>query len=335
MTILEREITEPVDLCLPTGRLNPDAVGWTRRPLHRSNLRRGPRRWGRNKRWEYWGVVSPTHIISITVSSLDFIGVHGIYVLDRQTGVEIDHGHVQPLARGVRLPERSGEGSVHVRAPNLSIEIDQQADGTTIYASAPDVDLELLVPLHPDHESLGVVVPWNSRQFQYTVKDVGRPAVGTLHLSYQEHPIPLDSSFAVLDHGRGRWPHAITWNWGVASGVDSGRHVALQIGGTWTDGTGSTENALIVDGVIHKISEELTWTYDRDHWKRPWTISGERVQATFVPFHERVSKTRFAILSSETHQCFCSVQGWASTDDGRRVSLDGLVGWVEEAQQRW
>ncbi|MEV5398578.1 hypothetical protein AB0N26_20700 [Streptomyces cellulosae] len=35
----EREITSPVDLCLPDGRLNPAAVGWTRRPLHRANLR--------------------------------------------------------------------------------------------------------------------------------------------------------------------------------------------------------------------------------------------------------------------------------------------------------
>ncbi|WP_347813327.1 hypothetical protein [Actinomadura sp. KC345] len=35
----EREITEAVDLCLPSGRLNPDAVGWTRRPLHRADLR--------------------------------------------------------------------------------------------------------------------------------------------------------------------------------------------------------------------------------------------------------------------------------------------------------
>ena len=39
MTTHEPEITEPVDLCLPDGRLNPAAVGWTRRPLHRANLR--------------------------------------------------------------------------------------------------------------------------------------------------------------------------------------------------------------------------------------------------------------------------------------------------------
>ena len=40
MATKEREINEPVDLAAPDGRrLNPDAVGWSRRPLHRANLR--------------------------------------------------------------------------------------------------------------------------------------------------------------------------------------------------------------------------------------------------------------------------------------------------------
>ena len=52
---MEREITSPVDLCLPDGTLNREAVGWTRHPLHRTNLRG----WGRSKRWEYWCVQAP------------------------------------------------------------------------------------------------------------------------------------------------------------------------------------------------------------------------------------------------------------------------------------
>ena len=61
---VEREITEAVDLCRPDGRLSPDAVGWSRHPLHRTGLRG----WGRSKRWEYWGLVTPEHIVGITVA---------------------------------------------------------------------------------------------------------------------------------------------------------------------------------------------------------------------------------------------------------------------------
>ncbi len=107
----EREITEPVDLCLPDGRLNPDAVGWTRRPLHRSNLRG----WGRVKRWEYWGIVTPRHIIGLVASSLDYAGVHGVWVLDRETGEESARDAVVPFARGAVFPDRSGAGEASVR----------------------------------------------------------------------------------------------------------------------------------------------------------------------------------------------------------------------------
>ena len=102
-----------------------------------------------------------------------------------------------------------------------------------------------------------------------------------------------------------------------------------------TDGTGSTENAVLVEGRLHKIGEELRWEYDRSDWQRPWRIHGRTVDARFHPFHERASRTNLGVVGSETHQCFGEFSGWATTDDGERVDLAGLVGWAEEARQRW
>lgn len=325
----ERELTEPVDLCLPNGRLNPAAVGWTRRPLHRANLRG----WGRAKRWEYWGVVTPSHILGLTASSLDYAGVHGVYVLERATGKELSKDVVVPFARGTRFPPRGGlgTGTASVRGPGLAIDIDQRPDGSSIRATAPGVEIDLTVPLPAGHESLGVVIPWSERRFQYTVKDVGRPVRGTLKVHDRTHVVSEPDSFAVLDHGRGKWPYAIRWNWAAGSGP--GR--AIQLGGKWTDGTGLTENALFVDGRLHKIGEELSWSYDRADWLRPWRISGARVDIEFHPFHEKIAKTNLGIIANETHQCFGHFTGWATTGDGDRVELDGLVGWAEEANNRW
>ena len=51
MATHEQELTEPVDLCTPDGRrLNPEATGFSRTPLHTGNLRGS---WGRTKRWDY------------------------------------------------------------------------------------------------------------------------------------------------------------------------------------------------------------------------------------------------------------------------------------------
>jgi hypothetical protein len=326
----EREITTEVDLALPSGRLNPDAVGWSRRPLHRTGLPG----WGRRKRWEYWGLVTPTHIVGLTVSSLDYAGVHGAYVLDRTTGADRSTDAVTPFARGAVLPVRCGQGSAQAETAALRIRMDETPEGTRLRARTDGLDLDVVAgPSGGD--CLAVVVPWSERRFQYTVKDLGRPLRGHLEVDGVRHELDPATSFGVLDHGRGKWPYAITWNWGAGHGQVDGRTVSLQVGGRWTDGTGSTENALIVDGVAHKVSEDLVWEYDRGAWTEPWRIRGERLEVTFTPFHERVARTRLGVIASEIHQCFGHYDGWATTDDGARVTVAGLVGWAEEARNRW
>lgn len=332
-TTHEREITAPVDLCLPDGRLDPGAVGWTRRPLHRANLRG----WGRRKKWEYWGVVTPRHVVGLVLSSLDYAAVHSVYVLDRETGSEIDEGAALPWGRGAVLPDRCGTGEAAAGAGPVRIRLDQRPDGTTLRATAPGVEVELEIPLPEGHESLGLVVPWGPRRFQYTVKDLGRPVSGRLRLPSGEFTVDEADSFAILDHGRGKWPYSARWNW--AAGCDRSRSgrlgTALQLGGKWTEGTGTTENALFHEGRLHKIGEELRWSYDRSAWTRPWRIEGPRVEVDFHPFHEKVSRTRLGVVAAETHQCFGHFTGRAQTDDGAWIDLDGLTGWAEEARNRW
>ncbi|WP_370616769.1 DUF2804 domain-containing protein [Mumia sp. Pv 4-285] len=326
----EREITSDVALCLPNGRLNPEAVGWTRQPLHRANLRG----WGRTKRWEYWGVVSATHAIGIQVSSLDYAAVHGLYVLDRVTGEEWRTDAISPLGRGVALPDRAGTGRVAAVAQDLTVDIVQPQNGergaTTIRASAARLSLALRVEQPEGHESMGVVVRWSDRRFQYTVKDLARPVSGMLAIDGTTYEI--EKAHAVLDHGRGVWPYRMTWNWGAGSGTGGN---AVQLGGRWTDGTGSTENAIQVDGTLHKIGATLSWSYDRDDWSAPWRVTGDGVDATFRPEHVRVAKTELLVLGNATHQAFGTWSGTARGDDGTTLDLDGLVGWAEEARNRW
>lgn len=329
MSTHEREITEPVTLCTADGRLDPRAVGFTRTPLHRANLRG----WGRNKRWEYWAIVTPTHVIAVTLASLDYLGLVSLFVLDRASGRERSHDGIAPLARGISLPDRSAGGRASGRAGGVAITLDEEPGGTRIRCDARDVSIDVLALRPEGHESLGVVVPWSDRLFQYTVKDVGRPARGRVTFDGRTLELDDSSSFAVLDHGRGRWPYRNVWNWAAAH--DPARRVSLQLGGKWTDGTGSTENGLFVEGRLYKIGETLRWHYDRRRFTAPWRIEGERLEVTMRPFHDRHARTHLGVLSFDVHQCFGTFEGWALDDAGTRIRLDGLVGWAEEANNRW
>jgi hypothetical protein len=342
-----RELRDQVDLCLHDGTLNPESVGWSRRPLHRTNLRG----WGRTKRWEYWGIVTPTHVIGLTISSLDYAAVHQCYVLDRATGVDRELGALVPLARGAVLPDDVPPITTSARARGLALEF-EDVRGISIGSSAETAhvlswntiiradigdtrgSVQVDAVARSAGESLSVVVPWSRRRFQYTVKDLARPITGSIVIDGIEHTIP-DGSWAVLDRGRGRWPYRMTWNWAAGSGVVDGRRIGLQLGGRWTEGTGMTENAVIVDGVVDPIPVEVEWEYDLADPDRPWRITGDRVDATLTPFHVRRASTNALVIASDTVQAFGEWSGWAATSDGARLRIDGLVGWAEEARNRW
>lgn len=327
----EREITEPVDLTLPSGRLNRAAVGWTRTPLHRTDgIGTGRVGWGRNKRWEYWAVTSSTHVAAVVVSDIGYAAVPSLFVLDRRSGEQIAVDAIAPLARGTTLPGTLDAGPSRTRSKNLQIDLEPGADGTRIRARTDRVELDVVALLAESHERLGVVVPWSDRLFQYTVKDPARPAVGRLTVDGTAYEIGGPDAWATLDHGRGRWPYAISWNWGAGSGTVAGHTIGLQVGGRWTDGTDSTENAIAVDGRLAKISDELRWEYSPSDWMAPWRVRGGALDVTFHPEHLRRAVTQLGVLASRTHQCFGTWSGRVG-----EVPVDGIYGWAEDVHQRW
>ena len=333
----ESELTARVPLTGPDGRLNPEAVGWARRPIvDTAGLLLGPHRtWGRTKRWEYWNVITPSHILALTVSDIDYAAVHEVWVFDRPTGAEWGRAATVLPARGVALAPILGKGSARARAKDLEIDLDPLPHGgTRLRASIPDASFDVRVTRPAHHDCLAVVVPWSRNRFQYTVKDIALSAEGVVTIQGKDHEVPA-TSWSVLDHGRGRWPYDVSWNWGAASGESRGHRIGLQLGGTWTVGTGSTENGVIVDGHLYKIHDELTWEYDRAQWRTPWRVTGGGLDATLVPFHNKRSRNNLVLVSSRTDQCFGHWSGTYTTPHGGTVAFTDLVGWAEDVHNRW
>lgn len=332
----EPEITQRTAL-VERNRLNPDAVGWMRQPLIDTSGIDGIHTWGRNKRWEYWNVITPSHIVALTASSVDYAGVHEVWVLDRASertwGVT-----ATDILRPIALPGSLDEGPVRVRAKNVALAIDPVAGGTRLRAQIPGARFDVLAALPPDHERLGVVVPWSEKRFQYTVKDIARPASGWLELDGVRHTVPAGESWATLDHGRGRWPYDIAWNWGAAAGRvmqgDAEHVLGIQLGAKWTDGTGMTENSVYYDGRLTKVGP-LTWEYNLANWRAPWRMHGSGFDVTFEPFFDKRSATNMGVLASRTDQCFGTYRGAVAVDGVGTVPFAGLTGWAEDVHNRW
>lgn len=328
------ELTLPTDLATARGNLNPQAVGYSRTPLHRTALPGNTVSRMRTKRWEYWGVLTPDLALGLTIVNLGYAATLQIYVLDRATGEEIS---IEPLkilpgTSDIVLPDTLPPLTALGTVGDVTLRFHDDGGGTHLRARSPRVSVDLYAPAEGD--VLGVVVPWSDRLFQYTLKDVARSVSGTVTVDGRTHEVGA-GAFAVLDRGRGRWPYRTKWTWGAGSGTVDGTRLGLQIGGQWTAGTPATENALIVDGRLHHYDGELEFEYDLTNPDSTWTVHGPWIDAVLTPFHRRTSATKLGVISSQIWQAFGSWTGTARTPDGTSYSLDGLTGWIEEAQHRW
>lgn len=344
MATHERELTAPVDLCTPDGStLAAAARGWSRRPLHTANLRG---RWGRTKRWDYWAVLTDEFVVAVTYADVDYLGIADVWWCDLATGATGGRAAYTPLSRGIVLPDRPGSRPLRYRSRALTLDLVDDPGGTAITGrwterSGAEASLDLRIEQPAGHESLNVVIPWSERLFQYTSKHQARPARGALVVGGETRRFGADTSreaWGVLDVGRGRWPYRTRWNWGGGAGRSrEGAVVGVQLGAKWTEGTGHTENGVIVDGVLTKIGEELEWSYDWERPMEPWRVRHRdgSLSLTLHPRYDRHTRASAGLLATEVHQVFGRWSGHVTTDAGAVHHLDEVVGFAEESRSRW
>jgi hypothetical protein len=335
----EREIKEPVLLCDQNGNLLPSAIGFSRKPLHTCNL---TGHWPRKKKWNYWCVTSPEILFSITLSNIDYIGMVFAYLMDFSTKKFVEQTESSVFGAGLYMPETVQE-SVRFENPKLKTAFEEKEGGIQITTQSPTfggetLDVDLFISRPENHQTLNVVIPWSRDQFQFTSKQNCLPVNGQVKLGAQTWELHSEDSFACLDFGRGIWPYRGFWNWGSFSVMVDGHAVGANMGAGWTDGTSLTENGLIYDGELFKLTEDIRFEYDPHNFMAPWTMKSTLTPAVdlkFVPFYERVACTDAVVIRSEVHQMIGKYYGKLLPIGKPEIMIDGVVGWAEEHHARW
>ncbi len=334
----EKEIVEPTLLCDEKGNLNPKAIGYAKRPIIESNLKG---HYMRKKKWNYWCIFGDEILFSATISHLDYAAVCFVYFLNYETQRYVEKTVTIPLGNKITMPSNVLE-SVRLHSKEMSIQLLYMQNTTHMTVTIPDFDGELLHAdlhiTHPDEDSLNVVIPWNRKQFQFTAKHHLLPTKGFVKMGDSSFTFHEEDNFSVLDYGRGVWPREAVWNWGFSSQKIGNTRVGLNLGGKWTDGTGMTENAVIIDGILTKISEDVIFTYNSNDFMEPWTIKtkfSNNVRLTFTPFFHRIAKTDLRLIFSEVHQMIGYFDGYIDLEDGPSLHIQQMLGCVEEHQARW
>jgi hypothetical protein len=345
---MQNELTHATPLLDDGGNLVQ--IGWSRQPIWIPNLEKTavyPRiyrflQFIRMKRWNYFAVFSPSRFFSATLADLGYAGNIFVYTLDFENGQLHEEGLVTPLSKGLTLAEgTSGTSSYEGKEIRLHFQSSNQAhqiqvdwpsfhDGKGIYA-----DLQLSIP--PEHQSMNITIPIPGKRYYYNHKVNCLPATGFLRYGNHSQELHANSSLGQLDWGRGVWQYSSFWNWASASGfLPDGRTIGLNLGCGFGDTSAATENAIILQGRVHKL-DQVTFEYNPENYMETWKFrdNHKRLVLDFHPFKDRLATTHLGIIDSVVHQMFGHYQGYVTSDEGEVISIHGLTGFAEEHQARW
>jgi hypothetical protein len=163
------------------------------------------------------------------------------------------------------------------------------------------------------------------------------PASGTIRWGDRTASLRPTEALGQLDWGRGVWPYWTNWVWASANGfLPDGRTIGLNLGGGFGDLFFATENAVILDGRVHKLGD-VRIDFDRRDHLQPWRFADTEglAELTLTPTIDRHTKANVGILRTEVHQMFGRYNGRVVTDAGEIITVRDLPGFAEEQRARW
>ncbi len=343
---MQRELTAQGALLTPDGEISQ--AGWARQPLLDCNLEKAafytlhPLQKIRLKRWDYYGLTTQDRYYSFTLADLGYAGQVFAYVVDFANKMCEEATLTVPFSSGIHLPRNSSEGISRYDNGKVKLIFEANPGSRKVSISWPDfcgqgLSADLLYSLPQEHESMVIVIPIGKRRFYYNRKVNCMPTSGWVRYGSETIEIKPNVHLGNLDWGRGVWEYRSFWVWASASGfLPGGDTLGLNLGFGFGDTSAATENAVILNGCIHKLGQ-VDFTYDDQDFMKPWKMVAKdgRLDLIFHPFLERVAKTDLMIITSEVHQMFGKYEGKLVDDSGNTKPVNGLVGFAEEHHAKW
>ena len=338
---------DPSEITEPTPPLRQDgtvaAHGWARGPLmqyDRALIQ--PERIDQLREWEYYAVFAPDFAIGLTLADLGLLSFSILTLEDYETG-EIHDAIMFEDTEALDFPVNPF-GNTLFESSTGSVEYRFEGDhrSITVLAGMPGTAdrMEARVRLADSGavESIAVSHLFDEPgEFFYENKRVSMPATGTVLVGDTTYDLGEGVSFGVLDWGRGVWPDDVKWEWGHFAGVTDGHAVGINLGTVNGDDTPGSADAVIVDGVLHKLPES-SWSYDLDDIMAPWRFTSDdgRIDLTLEPdFDDSTVLALGPPLTLTRWKVHGVIEGNIGLDGGSTLRVEGVRGAAEYVEIVW
>jgi len=344
---------------------NLAARGWATSMLIKYDRTRLKAGWHRIKEWDYYLIYDDSYALALTLNDMGYLGMLSASLIDFKAGTYKTSTALTPFPRGkFNMPSSSESGVSEYETKQVRMRFKAASGARRIECTYKkfDGDEDLTVDLVLDQEprdSMVIATPWpeDPNAFYYNQKIIAMRAEGGFVKGNLKHEFKGDTSFGLLDWGRGVWTRDNTWYWSAAQGWQDGaggmtpgtHKFGFNLGYGFGDTTAASENMVFVDGVAHKLgrvdfgipeiegasaSGKLEERYD---FLKPWHVTDDegRLDLTFTPSIDRFDYTDVALVISDQHQVFGEFNGFVILDDGSQFEVSGLKGFAEAVRNKY
>lgn len=338
----QNEITKPSDLFNKDGSLVQR--GWARKPMLNYNKENIGKGWLRIKEWDHYSILNKQFGFQLTIGDIGYLTQMSYVWLDFENKKRDGKGIFKFFTKSKLLPLSSLTDSI-IKFPTKKFKATITKSKNKRILSIEDPKFQerglkgsITLEDNPKMDNTVVVTGYKEdpRLFYYNHKINYMPAEGSLQIGDTSYTFEPETSFGLMDWGRGIWPYKTHWLWGSACGIVNGVPVAFNIGYGFGDLSTHTENIIFYDGKAHKIDEVVFHHQNRDPTK-PWkfTSNDDRFNMFLTPLIPHREKLNFGIISLNSSLLHGLYAGDLVLDNGEKIHIEDLLGHAEDIIWRW
>lgn len=288
--------------------------------------------------FQFIGLTSPDLIVGIAIVDLKFASNCFVYAYQPSTQKFEEFSFIQPFARNTAMSPKPNDGSASfVKGANKV---------TIIATKTPrlrSVNVELVSGFKVDaiidesanYNPLAVCARAGYTGWVFTQKATALVCNGSVHWDEEVFDLDKINALASVDWSAGYMRRETSWNWGSLScKLNDGRRLGFNLAAGVNE-TGFTENALWIDGTMHKI-DMVDFRFDRYHPDHAWALRSNDgiINLYFEPAGQRKEKMNMIIAASNFTQHFGRFYGDININ-GELIHLDGVWGFTEDHYAKW
>jgi hypothetical protein len=297
------------------------------------------------RQWDFFTIMNEKAAVNLTLGDLG-IDVATVSTVDLTTGAT-DNAVLLGQTSELSLSGALGEDAALTPSggsPALAYANDASTGDTVATIDLPSpiigdpVTGSITIHRRPTMPYLSDATPFDelATYFFYEQKVPGMTAEGTITIGATSWTFDASDTIAVMDWGRGEWPHLVTWRWASGSGTIDGKPFAFNLGEGFGNDRDATENVVFYDDTPCKLGR-VTWTFDPQTPTGDWTFASDdgRLSLVLHPLEPELSDLNLGAKSAHLVKAYGHVTGTVTIAGGRKLAVGGVLAAAEQEDITW